>query len=52
MEVNLHITADTLYNLPVIGKLNIVLSHYDGIPKTAKPSPESDIDINIPIRLK
>ena len=52
MEVHLHITSDTLYKLPVIGKLNIVLSHYDGIPKTAKPSPESDIDINIPVRLK
>jgi hypothetical protein len=52
MEVHLHVTSDTLYKLPVTGKLNIVLSHYDGIPKTAKPSPESDIDINIPIRLK
>lgn len=52
MEVHLHITSDSLYKLPVIGKLNIVLSHYDGIPKTAKPSPESDIDINIPVRLK
>ncbi|MES2779787.1 MAG: hypothetical protein V4651_07790 [Bacteroidota bacterium] len=40
------------YSVPVIGSLNIVLSHYDGIPKTAAPSPESDIDITLPVRLK
>lgn len=40
------------YALPVSGTVNIVLSHYDGIPKTALPSPESDIDISFPVRLK
>lgn len=40
------------YALPVVGSVNIVLSHYDGIPKTALPSPESDIDVTFPVRLK
>lgn len=38
--------------LPVQGSLRMVLSHYDGIPKTTTPSPESDIDIQFPVRLK
>ncbi len=52
MEVHLNVMSDELYSLPVLGSLNIVLSHYDGIPKTATKSPESDIDITIPLRLK
>jgi hypothetical protein len=40
------------YTLPVLGTVNLVLSHYDGIPKTALPSPESDIDVTFPVRLK
>lgn len=40
------------YTLPLTGTLNIILSHYDGIPKTSLPSPESDIDITVPVRLK
>lgn len=40
------------YNLPVLGTVGILLSHYDGIPKTALPSPESDINISFPVRLK
>lgn len=39
-------------SLPLMGTVNIILSHYDGIPKTAFPSPESDIDITIPVRIK
>lgn len=38
--------------IPIIGNLNIKLSHYDGVPKTTTPSAESDIDINLPIKLK
>jgi hypothetical protein len=33
------------------GNLKIMLSHYDGIPKTEKPSPESDMEIIIPVRI-
>lgn len=40
------------FGLPVQGSLRMVLSHYDGIPKTTAPSPESDIDIQFPVRLK
>jgi hypothetical protein len=40
------------FTLPVAGNLNMVLSHYDGIPKTASRSPESDIDILFPVRLQ
>jgi hypothetical protein len=42
----------TGFMLPVTGSLRMVLSHYDGIPKTTAPSPESDIDIQFPVRLK
>jgi hypothetical protein len=38
--------------IPLTGGLRVVLSHYDGIPKTAIPSPESDIDITFPMRLQ
>jgi hypothetical protein len=43
--------ADTL-QLPVLGSFRMILSHYDGIPKTSLPSPESDIDITFPLKLK
>lgn len=33
------------------GNMKIILSHYDGIPKTNKPSPESDMEIVFPIRI-
>jgi len=39
------------YLLPIMGSLNIVLSHYDGVPKTIEKSSESDIDINFPVKL-
>lgn len=40
------------YALPFLGTLNMVLSHYDGVPKTTEKSNESDIDINFPVKLK
>ncbi len=42
----------TPFVVPLIGSLNIKLSHYDGVPKTTSPSAESDIDINLPVELK
>jgi len=33
------------------GNMKIILSHYDGIPKTEKPSPESDMEIVFPIKI-
>lgn len=48
LELQLSTTAGT----SVQGTLNVVLSHYDGVPKTASPSAESDIDITFPVRLK
>jgi hypothetical protein len=44
--------SSSAFSLPVVGGLTIMLSHYDGIPKTTAPSPESDVDITIPVRLK
>jgi hypothetical protein len=44
--------SSSSFVLPVMGELNIILSHYDGIPKTTSPSPESDLDITFPVRLK
>jgi hypothetical protein len=38
-------------NLPLLGKLNVVLSHYDGVEKDNNPSSESDLDIQIPIKI-
>jgi hypothetical protein len=40
------------YSLPLIGNLNLVLSHYDGVAKSLSKSDESDIDINFPVKLK
>jgi hypothetical protein len=56
LPVGLSFMVDTqspaAYLLPVYGNLNMVLSHYDGIPKTAAPSPESDMDILFAVKLK
>jgi hypothetical protein len=49
-QLNTH--SGTQYSLPLSGSLKVVLSHYDGIPKTAAPSPESDVDITFPVVLK
>ena len=52
LEFHMNTQSTTPYLLPVKGSINMVLSHYDGIPKTTAPSPESDIDIAFPVRLK
>lgn len=39
------------FTTPETGLLRIVLSHYDGIQKTTNPSPESDLDIEFPVKL-
>ncbi len=51
LAIHLDTRPGSAYALPVSGSLNVVLSHYDEIPKTALPSPESDLDIEIPVRL-
>ena len=35
-----------------IGSLRIVLSHYDGVVKSIDPSNESDIDVEIPVKIR
>lgn len=40
------------FAIPIIGSLNVKLSHYDGVPKTTTPSSESDIDITFPVSLQ
>ncbi|MCF8430183.1 MAG: hypothetical protein K9G64_08635 [Bacteroidia bacterium] len=52
LSFNLNTKSNQSYALPLLGTLNIVLSHYDGVPKTIEKSSESDIDINFPIKLK
>lgn len=52
LEFHMNTQSASSFVLPVYGSLNIILSHYDGIKKTALPAPESDIDINIPVKLK
>lgn len=52
MEFHLNTQTSAPVALPVIGKLGVVLSHYDGVPKVTTRSAESDIDIEIPVRLK
>jgi hypothetical protein len=52
LEFNILTKSNQTYNLPLIGSLNIVLSHYDGVQKTTSKSDESDIDINFPVRLR
>lgn len=52
LSFNLSTKSNQSYALALLGTLNVVLSHYDGIPKNTSKSPESDIDINFPIKLK
>lgn len=52
LEFNILTKSNQTYNLPLIGSLNIVLSHYDGVQKTTSKSDESDIDINFPVKLR
>lgn len=52
LPVGLELQLTTTAGAPAQGTLNVVLSHYDGVPKTASPSAESDIDITFPVRLK
>jgi hypothetical protein len=51
LEFHMNTSTVAPLGVSILGSLNIVLSHYDGIPKTAAPSPESDIDIDIPVIL-
>jgi hypothetical protein len=52
LEFHLLTKSNQSYALPLLGTLNMVLSHYDGVPKSTSKSDESDIDINFPVRLK
>lgn len=52
LPLGLDLQLSTTAGTSVQGTLNVVLSHYDGVPKTASPSAESDIDITFPVRLK
>ncbi len=52
LEFHLMTMSEQKYVLPLIGSLNIVLSHYDGVQKTSSKSDESDIDITFPVKLK
>lgn len=52
LPVGLELQLSTTAGTSVQGTLNVVLSHYDGVPKTASPSAESDIDITFPVKLK
>ncbi|MBX7154541.1 MAG: hypothetical protein K1X91_06230 [Bacteriodetes bacterium] len=53
LPVGLDITVSVLTGGSASGLLNVVLSHFDGIVKdgTTK-SPESDIDIDFPVRIQ
>ncbi|HLP33345.1 MAG TPA: hypothetical protein VK202_07725 [Bacteroidia bacterium] len=52
LPVGLELQLSTTAGTSVQGTLNVVLSHYDGVPKTVSPSAESDIDITFPVKLK
>lgn len=52
LPVGLELQLTTTAGAPAQGTLNVVLSHYDGVPKTTSPSAESDIDITFPVKLK
>lgn len=52
LPVGLDLLISTTSGAGVTGTLNVVLSHYDGIPKTTAPSPESDVDITFPVRVR
>lgn len=51
LPVGLEFLVRTSSGAALIGGINIVLSHYEGIPKTSTPGPESDIDITIVTRV-
>lgn len=38
-------------SLPLVGDLNLILSHYDGVEKTNEMSSESDLDISFPVKI-
>ncbi|MFY8021682.1 MAG: hypothetical protein ACOVP1_10805 [Bacteroidia bacterium] len=38
-------------NLPLLGSLNLILSHYDGVEKSNEMSSESDLDIVFPVKI-
>jgi hypothetical protein len=52
LPIGLDLLISTTSGAGVTGTLNVVLSHYDGIPKTTAPSPESDVDITFPVRVR
>ena len=52
LDIRITPTSIMPFGIPIIGNLNVKLSHYDGVPKTTSPSAESDIDINFPVKLK
>ena len=52
LSFNLNTKSNQSFTTPILGSLNMVLSHYDGVPKTIEKSSESDIDINFPVKLK
>ncbi|MES2725676.1 MAG: hypothetical protein V4643_01145 [Bacteroidota bacterium] len=52
LEFHLNTASNASYTTPLLGSLNMVLSHYDGVPKTTAKSAESDIDITFPVKLK
>ena len=52
LSFNLNTKSNQSFTTPLLGSLNMVLSHYDGVPKTIEKSSESDIDINFPVKLK
>ena len=52
LSFNLNTKSNESFTTPIFGSLNMVLSHYDGVPKTIEKSSESDIDINFPLKLK
>lgn len=52
LPVGLRLTFDTRNQAsPAMGNLRVVLSHYDGIPKSTAPSPDTDLDIFFPVQL-
>jgi hypothetical protein len=52
LPVGLEFKVRTSPGGPFNGGINIVLSHYEGIPKTAAPGPETDIDVTIATRVQ
>lgn len=52
LEFHLLTKSNQSYALPIVGSMNVVLSHYDGIVKTTSKSDESDIDLQWPIKIK